>query len=920
MEINEELNLAIKGLEREERAPRDRAVLIDYIEELRSKKETLIEKKGLRLAEKVGSKWYNEGEKSTRYFLRILNRRTPDKFGELINSQGEKLSKTDEVEAEIVNFYKNLYENYDKSHLTAENVDEFFANVNPISDVEADNVVKPITVDELTKTLHSCRDSAPGPDGIPYSYLGALWKTFGQLLCDAWNHSLRCGKLCPSHKVSYLRLIPKPGKDPKKLTNWRPITLSNCDHKLITKTYSSRMATKVASKIGARQTAYLKGRLINDNIRSIATTVHLANLNDEDIDGLVISLDAKKAFDSVEHSYIESCLQKFGLQRFIPIFKVLYSELQSDILVNGKIVPGYNIKRGVKQGDALSCIIFIMCMEPLIANIEANVEIEHIRSIKLDADLPKAYTYADDLNCTIKNTRRGLQAIFDEYSRLTGLAGLELNAEKTEIMRFASVLRDQVFQAQELDVTYRGLNYRLNTTEETKINGIFFQQDEAKMKNRNVDQIKEKMVAQLSKWTRRNLSTLGKILIVKTFGVSQLIYLLQSLTLDNVHFKTLNETLYKFIWNKNFRAAKAPERIKREVLNLPIKLGGFGMLDIAELDNSLKLRALGRLLDTAHPLLLLLRNIVKVDEFFFPNFDGTIDSFVARGVNLLKQDRHNLLLDETMRSNVNFVGALRACKIKDLVKPQYTNNLMLFMLNRAGKSRIEHLSLVEFRRISHLLIDARIKEVINFVIPLRVPQVNPSLGLCYFHRKKWEELRKLTSKEIRDSRSNLLPLCVFKCGLILTPNECTSWLKTLNYLTNTAQKNAVIRFCHGDIYSKERLFRFGLNDSPLCDYCNEVETVNHKVFECRVAKTFWRELATLTNQAQATIDVDYVVGAYAGCSRASLTLHAELISKLIKNGNLEEQRATMVIRTMIKALSKREKTEPVKQELELLLA
>ena len=63
-----------------------------------------------------------------------------------------------------------------------------------------------------------------------------------------------------------------------------------------------------------------------------------------------------------------------------------------------------------------------------------------------------------------------------------------------------------------------------------------------------------------------------------------------------------------------------------------------------------------------------------------------------------------------------------------------------------------------------------------------------------------------------------------------------------------------------------------------------------------------------------------MVGAYAGCSRASLTLHAELISKLIKNGNLEEQRATMVIRTMTKALSKREKTEPVKQELELLLA
>ena len=54
-----------------------------------------------------------------------------------------------------------------------------------------------------------------------------------------------------------------------------------------------------------RQTAYLKGRLINDNIRSILATINISNL-EEKIDGILVSLDAKKAFDSVEHSYIEN--------------------------------------------------------------------------------------------------------------------------------------------------------------------------------------------------------------------------------------------------------------------------------------------------------------------------------------------------------------------------------------------------------------------------------------------------------------------------------------------------------------------------------------------------------------------------------------------------------------------------------------
>ena len=918
-ELNDELNLAIKGLEREGRDMRDRAILIDYVEELRSRKEAMIDRKGERLAEKLGSKWYNEGEKSTRYFLRLLNRQAPNKFVELIDAQGNVLKKGVEIEEEIVNFYKNLYENYDKSTLGDVNETDFFSKVTPIPGHEAAEVAQPITLDDLTKTLHTCKDSAPGPDGIPYSFLAALWKTFGQLICDAWNHSLRTGKLCPSHKNSYLRLIPTLGKDLKSLNNWRPITLSNCDHKLITKSYSNRMATKLSGVLGERQTAYLKGRLINDNIRSIATSIHLANLEEEDIDGLVVSLDAKKAFDSVEHSYIEKCFEHFGLETFIPIFRVLYSELRSDIMVNGKVVSGYNIRRGVKQGDALSCIIFIMCMEPLIRNIEENDAIEKIVTVRLEAVLPKAYAYADDLTCIIKNTQRGIQAVFDEYSKLSRLAGLVLNADKTEVLRFASTLRGQIFQAQILNVNYLGRNYPIETLEETKINGIFFQQDEAKMRTRNVEHFRKKIEDQMSRWTRRSLTILGKILIVKTFGVSQIIYLMQSLTLENVHFKLLNEVLYRFIWNKNFRAPKAPERVKRDILNLPIKLGGFGMLDIKELDNGLKLRALGRIITSEHPCLSLLRNKIDFGEFFFPTFDKTLDNFVAQGVELLRQDRQALLREESIRSNVAYVSAVRACRIRDLIKPVHRNNLRIFMLNRAGKTRIGHLSVGEFHGIRDTLIDGSLRDLINYVIPLRVPAYNEGIKTCYYIRNRWVELGKLTSKQLRDSRSDMLQLCVYKCGLVVTPNEGRGWLMNLKGLTSTAHKNAILRFMHGDVYSKDRLFRFGLNDSPVCDYCDEIETVNHRIYECRAAKNLWKELARVTSQDSNQIEVDYVAGAFNGCTMGYLTIHAELIGRLIRNINREEINVPTFIRSMISALAKREKLGRIKQELEALL-
>ena len=163
----------------------------------------------------------------------------------------------------------------------------------------------------------------------------------GPILVNAWNHSLQTGKLPPSHRKSILKLIPKIGKDLSRLTNWRPITLSNCDHKLITKIYANRMSLNLINHINTGQTAYLKDRLINDNIRSMVGTINLAN--SDRLEGVLIALDAKKAFDSVSHKYIEKVLKKFGLTRFIKIFKTLYSDLNTDIIINGKIVPGFSI-------------------------------------------------------------------------------------------------------------------------------------------------------------------------------------------------------------------------------------------------------------------------------------------------------------------------------------------------------------------------------------------------------------------------------------------------------------------------------------------------------------------------------------------------------------------------------------------------
>ena len=916
--LNQELDLALNSLSRNP-AINNSVGLIDYIEVLRGRKQELINIKGERLAEKLGTKWYNEGEKSTRYFMRLLNRALPDQFEKVEMENGEATTDPRKIEEEVVSFYRKLYETYDEVVVSDNDQDnEFFANIVPISDEDSESIARTITAHDLGVTLATCKDSAPGPDGIPYSILKLLWAKMGLLIADAWNHSLSIGKLPPSHKMSYLRLIPKVGKDLTKLTNWRPITLSNCDHKLITKTFSKRMSEVVAKSIADRQTAYLKGRLINDNVRAILDTINLTNIENA-ATGLIVALDAKKAFDSVSHQYIETCLRKFGCEKFVKIFKILYSELETDILLNGKLLKGYKILRGVKQGDALSCIIFIMCMEPLLRNIESNDEIRPIRSTTLMAPLPKVYAYADDVNATIADTEDGLRALFREYERLTKKSGLELNADKTELLRLGQAPRPKTY-----NVSYLSTNIGVDTSESVKINGIHFQRDPKKMEERNVRLVCDKIESNLRRWSRRSLSILGKILIVKTFGISQIIYLMQSMSLKNAHIKVLNALLYKFIWNRNFLAAKAPERIKRTIVNTPIKKGGLGMLNIELLDDGLKMRSLGRLLESNHPFMCLLKSKVDLSDFFDPKISVSIDSIAEKGVLLLKRHREQLWLNSSMLQDRTFLAAIGASKIRQLLTNNGRQSIPYFRLHTLGKRVISDLTLRDLGPIERY-VEQRKLAAIRHSIRLNRGQV-ADIKNCFLIGKRFKSISSCTSKELRENLSDLAPITQFKIGMTLSNSEAINFGNRLSKITNVRHKSVILRIAHGDIYTKDKLSRYGLADSNACPRCGELEDLRHKFIECAYVKQIWRHLLPVTNVLTTSNQINEditkaALGTLVDSNPLVLTINAEILTRILylkedQNFLLHPRK---VIEQAIKMLHRRERDRLLKDALKDLL-
>lgn len=303
--------------------------------------------------------------------------------------------------------------------------------------------------------MKECKGTTPGPDGINAQIYKAVWDMAGPIILDAWKYSMETGLLAPSQRESVICLLTKKGKDKRLVSNLRPITLSNCDLKFITKLYTKRINLILSKIISINQSAYVNGRQVHDGLRLIdAVKDHCKDQQR----GYLVSLDAKKAYDSVSHKFIEKTLTNFGFDDgFVKIFRRLYRDISTKVLVNGFQTEKIEIGRGVKQGDALSCSIFILLMETLIRNLNHNENIKNINI--LGKGISKVTAYADDIALLTKDIPSIVNSL-KTYEKFSTVSGLFINPEKTEIMNLKKYINDEV-----INVDIYGSPVIINTTD-----------------------------------------------------------------------------------------------------------------------------------------------------------------------------------------------------------------------------------------------------------------------------------------------------------------------------------------------------------------------------------------------------------------------------------------------------------------------
>ena len=93
---------------------------------------------------------------------------------------------------------------------------------------------------------------------------------------------------------------------------------------------------------------------------------------------MIISIDAEKAFDNIQHPFMIKTLQKAGIE-YLNIIKAVYDKPTANIILNGEKLKAFPLKSGTKQGCPLSPQLFNIVLEVLATAIRAEKEIKGIQ-------------------------------------------------------------------------------------------------------------------------------------------------------------------------------------------------------------------------------------------------------------------------------------------------------------------------------------------------------------------------------------------------------------------------------------------------------------------------------------------------------------------------------------------------------------
>jgi hypothetical protein len=200
----------------------------------------------------------------------------------------------------------------------------------------------------------------------------------------------------------------------------------------VAKVLAGRLAKVVGSLIPNTQSTFIKGRQLVDGVVTVSEVIDYAKKTGKDC--LIFKVDFEKAYDSVDWGFLDYMLCRFGFGvKWRGWMKACVCSGNMSVLVNGSPTEEICLRRGLKQGDPLAPLLFLLVAEGLGALMRSAVERGRFQPFNVGrGGLPVSILqYADDTLCIGEATVENLWAIKAVLRGFEMASGLKINFWKS---------------------------------------------------------------------------------------------------------------------------------------------------------------------------------------------------------------------------------------------------------------------------------------------------------------------------------------------------------------------------------------------------------------------------------------------------------------------------------------------------------
>ncbi|XP_050238425.1 uncharacterized protein LOC126687917 [Mercurialis annua] len=643
-----------------------------------------------------------------------------------------------------------------------------------------------------------------------YHFYKHSWGVIKGDIIKAVQEAFQNGKILKNINSTSVVVIPK-SPNAENLGDFRPIACCNVIYKIITKILSSRLSPILCNIVSENRSAFVPKRSIAHNIM-LAHDLTRNYHRDVGSPRCIIKIDLKKAYDSLSWDFIEEILISLDFpDSFILLVMNCIKTASFSINWKGRAGEIFHSSQGLRQGDPMSLLLFVLSMEYLsrMLNDVSNDFCFHKSCKKLKIN---HLMFADDLLLFCHGDIKSVQFLSDSLNSFKNTSGLSVNPSKSQIFfcNINSELKNRIlnmlgFIEGELPLRYLGIPLITSRLSHQDCKGII-----------------EKITKRISSWTSKLLSYAGRVQLIQYVLMSMHVFWASIMLLPKKVNKEIQSICARFLWNGNQEGKYSALVAWKDIIKQK-KEGGLGIKDIGTWNKAAISKHVWQVMSGCSSLWVKWIHQNKLKNCSFWGIKANNDSnWIWRGLLSIRSD---------IRKMVSY-------SIGDGKLVNFWNDPWL-----QGCSLLEKFPRVKMK-------DANVSKTSCVADLWKNNRWNLPDPIESNTEEAWSFIKE--NYKLRNTpdlvRWNMVKSHRF--SISYTWNEMREQFDQVSWHRLIWNKHSVPRFSfllwlamRRKMRTKDRLFKWKVVEDEVCIFCNhDAETIDHCLFECEYVKKIWDKL------------------------------------------------------------------------------